>query len=210
MKGVLIIIIMLLIAAVSIQAYNWINGNTTTGTVIVSWDPNSEPDMAGYKIYYRTDTDDNVITTDVGNITEYQINELATEQRYYFSVTAYDTVPNESPFSNEVSIYLAQDDTNIVQVNFGYYNFPNPFNPDRNHTFIRFNLKELTMVSITILDHTEQLIKKLVVNELLNPGEHFEPWDGRYESGAIVANGIYYAVIELEGVRKVVQMAVVK
>jgi len=66
------------------------------------------------------------------------------------------------------------------------------------------------LVSITIFNHAEQEIKQLIVNELLKPGEHFEPWNGRYESGAIVANGIYYAVIDLEGIRKVVQIAVVK
>lgn len=84
------------------------------GTAKLAWDPNTESDLAGYRIYYGTSTrtgDDpkncglcgysNKV--DVGNVTTYTFNNLPEGFTYYFSVTAYDTSGNESAFSNEVS-----------------------------------------------------------------------------------------------------------
>ena len=88
--------------------------NVLAGSATLSWDPNTEPDLAGYKIYYgtspRTGTDPKICglcgysnRVDVGNVTTYTFNNLTNGQTYYFSVTAYDTSNNESAFSNQVS-----------------------------------------------------------------------------------------------------------
>ena len=80
----------------------------------VTWNANSESDLAGYKVYYgtspRTGTDPKVCTlcgyatsVNVGNVTSYVVGNLTSGQTYYFSVTAYDTSGNESAFSAEVS-----------------------------------------------------------------------------------------------------------
>ena len=80
----------------------------------LAWDPNTEADLAGYKVYYgtspRTGTDPKSCGTcgytsfvPVGNVTAYTANNLAGGQTYYFSVTASDLSQNESGFSNEVS-----------------------------------------------------------------------------------------------------------
>ena len=214
MKGMWIVILLLFIVAIVIQSHDWINNGqimaASVGKVLVSWQPNKENDLKGYKIYFgnRPFTYNNEVN--VGNSIENIIENLETNKFWYFTATAYDTAGNESIKSEEVSIFLSEEDTNLVKINFDYYNFPNPFNPNMDHTVIRFYLAEFTLVSITVYDHTEHIIKKLISKEMLSPGEHLEPWDGRYESGAIVANGVYYAVIELEGIRKVVQMVVVK
>ena len=76
--------------------------------VIVSWDANSEVDLAGYKVYYGFSADIFNMVFDVGNIIEYQINGLD-PTTYYFAVTAYDTVYNESGYSEIVSASLGQD-----------------------------------------------------------------------------------------------------
>lgn len=87
------------------------------GSATLSWDPNTEPDLAGYKIYYgtspRTGTDPKICDlcgyldrVNVGNVTTYTFNNLTNGQTYYFSVTAYDTSGNESAFSNQVSKYI--------------------------------------------------------------------------------------------------------
>ena len=207
-----VVMIALLFVAVLVQGYNWINGNSkiTAGTVIASWSPNSEPDLAGYNIYYGNQTLNYTTTINVGNVTEYTVLDLERGRSYYFALTAYDTANNESGYSDEVSIYLSKDDTNIVNINFEYYNFPNPFNPNIEHTFIRYLLQESKLVTIVIYDHTEQVVRRLVTDALELPGEHVDAWDGRDESGIMVANGVYYAVIQLDGERRVVQIAVVK
>ncbi len=73
----------------------------STGSVIVSWSPNSEPDLAGYKIYYGVESFTKVVN--VGNTTSYSIGDLTAGNTYIFAVTAYDDSRNESEYSNTVS-----------------------------------------------------------------------------------------------------------
>jgi hypothetical protein len=78
----------------------------TTATFL--WDPNSESDLAGYRLYYGYKSvsdptwvvDEYVI--DVGNHT-YQ-NVLLDPGTYYFRATAYNTSTVESIFSNELTV----------------------------------------------------------------------------------------------------------
>lgn len=82
------------------------------GSATVSWNANTESDISGYKIYYgvnqRTGTDPKTCglcgytnTVNAGNIRTYTFSNLTDGQRYYFSVSAYDTSNNESVFSSE-------------------------------------------------------------------------------------------------------------
>lgn len=84
--------------------------------VTLSWDPNTEPDLAGYKVYYGTSSHNYTETIDVGNTTTYQITGLS-EGTYYFAVTAYDTSGNESDFSDEVSKTFLQNQSPSVTLN---------------------------------------------------------------------------------------------
>ena len=87
-----------------------------TGNVGLEWDANSEPDLAGYKIYYKIDSPgepyDGVGATegdspiDVGNITTFTLNGLIEGSIYYFAATAYNTGNLESNYSNEVTTQI--------------------------------------------------------------------------------------------------------
>ena len=68
----------------------------------VEWDANSEPDLAGYVVYYGTASGVYIVNVDVGNQTSWQVN-LVDGQSYYFAVQAYDSDGLYSVFSNEVS-----------------------------------------------------------------------------------------------------------
>ena len=68
----------------------------------VAWDPNTEPDLAGYTVYYGTVSGTYEEPIDVGNVTAYTLTGLILGQTYYISVTAHDTSNNESGYSNEV------------------------------------------------------------------------------------------------------------
>jgi len=72
-------------------------------TLTLAWDPNTEEDLAGYKIYYGTRSGDYDFVIDLGNITHRTVTNLEPETRYYFALTAYDNAGNESDFSWEVS-----------------------------------------------------------------------------------------------------------
>jgi len=69
----------------------------------LTWDANTEPDLAGYRIYYGTASREYLNSIDVGNTTTYRLDGLLERVMYYIAVTAYDTTGNESGFSDEVS-----------------------------------------------------------------------------------------------------------
>src|SRR4030042_17810 len=71
----------------------------------LAWDANSEPDLAGYKVYYGTASRVYGTPMNVGNVTTYTVTGLTLGQTYYMAVTAFDnaTPANESGYSTEVS-----------------------------------------------------------------------------------------------------------
>jgi len=70
--------------------------------VSLAWDPNTEADLAGYKIYYGNYSENYQWTVDVGNQTTCTISNLLSGKKYYIAATAYDSFGNESDYSNEV------------------------------------------------------------------------------------------------------------
>ncbi len=83
-------------------------------TLTATWDPNSESDLAGYKVYYGTESGSYSTIEDVGNTTSYVARDLVAGQEYFFVVTAYDESGNESEPSVEVSAMAQQNTTEIT------------------------------------------------------------------------------------------------
>ena len=71
--------------------------------VTLAWDANSEPNIAGYKVYYGTASRAYNWYFDVGKVTTYSVTGLTDGSTYYFAATAYDTSGVESTYSSEVS-----------------------------------------------------------------------------------------------------------
>lgn len=71
--------------------------------VTLAWDPNTEPDVAGYIAYWGTLSRNYDYLTDVGNNTTHTIKGLEENQVYYFAITAYDSDYNESAYSEELT-----------------------------------------------------------------------------------------------------------
>ena len=67
----------------------------------LAWDPNSEPDLAGYIVYYGTSPQNYTDWVDVGSATSTRITGLSEDTEYFLSLTAYDVFGNESDFSDE-------------------------------------------------------------------------------------------------------------
>ncbi|MCX5844675.1 MAG: fibronectin type III domain-containing protein, partial [Deltaproteobacteria bacterium] len=72
-------------------------------SITLAWDPNSEPDIAGYKLYYGIGIPSYEFAIDVGNQTTYTIPGFLEGTDYHFAVTAYNVYGLESSFSDEVS-----------------------------------------------------------------------------------------------------------
>jgi hypothetical protein len=71
--------------------------------ITLTWNANTEPDLAGYRIYQGTSSGVYPNVKDVGNMTTATVPNLTAGQTYYFAVTAYGTEGLESGYSNEVS-----------------------------------------------------------------------------------------------------------
>jgi hypothetical protein len=83
--------------------------NAFAATAKLNWQANTESDLAGYKVYWGTTARTGTSapggyanSQDVGNVTEYTINNISNTGTTYFSITAKDASTNESGFSNEV------------------------------------------------------------------------------------------------------------
>lgn len=75
--------------------------NADAFRVLLSWDPNPEPDIAGYKIYFGTRSRVYDVVLDVGNVTCTVITNLLDCTTYHFAATAYNQAALESDFSEE-------------------------------------------------------------------------------------------------------------
>jgi fibronectin type 3 domain-containing protein len=62
------------------------------------------PNLAGYKLYYGSQSGQYQTAIRVGMTTTYTVTNVAAGQTYYFAATAYDSTGTESVFSNEVSV----------------------------------------------------------------------------------------------------------
>ena len=77
-----------------------------SATVTLTWDPNTEQDLAGYKLYQGTKSGNYTSSVDAGNKTTCTLSNVEPGITYYYAATAYDTAGNESGYSGEVS-YIA-------------------------------------------------------------------------------------------------------
>ncbi len=73
-----------------------------TGSATLDWAPNTEPDLAGYRVYHGTAPGSYGPAVDVGLATTYTVSDLPAGT-HYFTVTAYDAAGNESARATEVS-----------------------------------------------------------------------------------------------------------
>lgn len=102
MKRLLLVLAFMILPFLSLQA----------AVVNVSWNANTEADLAGYKLYYGTTSGVYGLPVDVGKVTSYSVTvnpEVTTT--YYVTLTAYDMSGNESPKSDEASITVTVADT---------------------------------------------------------------------------------------------------
>lgn len=80
---------------------------TRNFSVTLEWDPNTEPDIAGYRIYARPLGGAFLVPTlTVTNGVRGQITGLTPGTTWFFVATAYNTSELESEYSNEVSVTL--------------------------------------------------------------------------------------------------------
>jgi len=73
-------------------------------TVTLFWTANSEPDLAGYRVYQRAASGTYGAPVSLGKVTTHVATNLVSGTRYYFRLTSVDSSGNESAPSAEVTM----------------------------------------------------------------------------------------------------------
>ena len=94
-----------------ILAYLSVSSLSYSAQLTLAWDPNKEPDIAGYRVYYGTESQNYAQVVDTGNDTSCTLIDLVPGEKYYLAATAYDYDGNESEFSEEIGYTVRFIDT---------------------------------------------------------------------------------------------------
>ena len=93
---------------------------------------------------------------------------------------------------------VSNHDEDILPTNesaFGLRNYPNPFNPE---TQISFIVPKAGKGELSIFNLKGQRVRTLY-HGLLNSGYHSFVWDGKNNAGDLTSSGMYFIKIEVEG-----------
>ena len=84
-------------------------GTVSAALVTIGWNNNTDPDLAGYKVYCGTAPGEYDYILNVGLNNQVYVYGLQEDTHYYFAITAYDESGNESPFSREVQTTIPNE-----------------------------------------------------------------------------------------------------
>ncbi|MEN3038427.1 MAG: family 10 glycosylhydrolase [Candidatus Kryptonium sp.] len=178
-------------------------------------DPPADNDTVRYYAIYRSETSPvdisdikNLVTVVSGNRISYSVQVSDPNKAYYFVVTAFDKLHNESDPSNEVATIpvLVAGAEEIPRKFDLYQNYPNPFNIE---TTIEFDVPFDSWISLKVYNLLGQEVKTLVEG-LKGAGKHKVVWDGKDDNGQIVTSGVYFCRLVAGTFNKSIKMVLVK
>ena len=161
-------------------------------SITLAWQQNQEEDLAGYRVYWGTESlmyDESVF---VGNTTNFEITELELGMRYYFAVTALDYWGNESALSAEVHGIAGATSPESYELAL-YPSVPNPFNPK---TKIKYSVPERADIRLEITNALGQKVRTLF-HGIQDAGLYQRFWDGTDDNGKVLSSGVYFCSLVL-------------
>jgi len=169
------------------------------GDLKVVWQLNTEPDLAGYFVYYGTKSRPRGNRLEVGRQTQYVIQNLKAGETYYIAVTAVDSAGNESVFSEQMAVRVLADKEKrggLPPQHFLLSIHPNPFHltPNKTTTFA-FELYEPSSVKLEIFNVLGQRVVTRI-DKNLQAGAQTFVWDGRNSQNQFVQTGVYLYRLE--------------
>lgn len=111
-RKIMFLVILIAIGCLAFWMSNF-NKTPVLGSAVLSWESNTESDLAGYKVYYGTNPRNSdcpkggyeeVIS--IGKKNKYKVDKLEPGKTYYFSITSYNSAKKESCFSEEMKKYI--------------------------------------------------------------------------------------------------------
>jgi hypothetical protein len=158
----------------------------------LSWRPNSEADLDGYRVYRGLNAG---FIPGPGNLLGSPEDTTSFDDGwrwnsgYYYKVSALDVHGNESGYAllapEDIS---GGDGTPVPLITYLGQNYPNPF---QRSTRIVFGLEDADDISLRIYTVSGQLVRTLAKGNHLQRTYSLE-WDGKDARGNFVSSGIYF------------------
>lgn len=172
------------------------------GEIKIAWQPNTEPDLAGYYVYYGAKDRPLGARINVGRQTQYTIQNLPAGETYKIAVTAFDQTGNESPFSQQMSARVgggSETGDGSPSQHELLPNYPNPFQiPVDKNTVIAFSLSAASPVKLEIFNVLGQRLITLL-DRSLQAGPQKIFWNGLDAQKRPVPAGLYVYRLETNG-----------
>jgi len=160
--------------------------------LFITWDPNSETDLALYSLYRGTS---DTFEPGAGNLltsvadTEIFDDDWTWDSGYYYKLAAVDVHGNESGCALLAPVGVTgDDDPGTPAAPYLGQNYPNPFNPA---TTISYYLPVRSGVRLEVFGAGGARIAVLE-DGVREKGMHEALWDGTEEGGRPAASGVYF------------------
>jgi hypothetical protein len=180
-------------------------GQYSAGSTYLHWDPNTEADLAGYRLYRGASAGfvpgpGNL----VGALPDTGYVDPAGAPSYY-KLTAVDTHGNESLVATLSPSGTVSVGDATLELAFA---LPSP-NPANSRTTLQYTLARSGIVRLGVYDASGRLVRELA-SGTREAGQHSEAWNLRDASGRTVGAGLYFARLETDGRTLVRRVAVTR
>jgi len=137
----------------------------------------------------------------------FAVPQLANGQGYYFYFSYTDSSGSNyrEPLSGFYSFQYGQTSilTNVINNNNASeeklsHNYPNPFTPKSQYTYIDFYANKNENAKLIILDAIGQTVKTLF-NSVAIAGKNTVSWNGKNDRGVNCASGVYFYILTIDG-----------
>jgi hypothetical protein len=171
-------------------------GTFAAGSAQLHWNPNVEPDLAGYRLYRGTTPG---FVPGPGNLIAAPPDTGYADPAgalYYYKLSAVDIHGNESAFATllPAATVSVEGGAGAARLSLA---MPSP-NPARGRVALQWALPRATTVRLAVFDAAGRRVRSLV-DGAMEAGEHSIVWDLRDDRGAPVSSGLCFVRLEAEG-----------
>jgi hypothetical protein len=172
-------------------------GQYAGGEVHLHWDPNAEPDLAGYRLYRGTSA--SFVPGPASLVAALPDTGYggAPGQPYYYKLSAVDSHGNESPFTALTPSGTLATPPEGPAIFFLAPPAPNPVRRGAE-SVLHFGLATAGRAELQVLDPAGRRVRVFVLGQL-PAGGHRLAWDGTDDGGRAVRSGLYFVRLTAGG-----------